>query len=366
MTSPPPRLASATPALAFGNNNNNDKSLSHTPVTAAVVVVPSLSISVPPSASAENHLTQNPPPPSQPTTTASSTSKPFTHAIPPPPSDLDPWDTAYQHDFAGLSDDAVFKAITRPPPLVPGGVEGKDGWGIPEAVGGAGCSASLQAKVSNFLKMKVEQDRHINTTLLASTAFTNPHIYTKLVEFVDIDERGSAFPGGGWLTRRGLERRIPEWGAKALSAQQKAQETALLASQSTGKRKTIDFTSSVSAGSGSGSGRSSKRRVPPPNRAGKYPQTSSSSAVVPRHLSAEAVESHIRAGERERSKRDSRSAGGDAVPLSGSRRRERPEDGAGVPGYSVNTGEGVSRRYERDRQEEKDGGKRSVQGRRWD
>lgn len=34
---------------------------------------------------------------------------------------------------------------------------------------------------------------------------------------MDIDERGSAFPGGGWLTRRGLEGRIPEWGAKALS-----------------------------------------------------------------------------------------------------------------------------------------------------
>lgn len=83
------------------------------------------------------------------------------------------------------------------------------------------------------------------------------------VEFVDIDERGSAFPGGGWITHRNLESRIPIWGAKALgtrfisdfprfpadikrsvAAQQKAQETALQVSQSTGKRKTIDFTSS--------------------------------------------------------------------------------------------------------------------------
>lgn len=38
-----------------------------------------------------------------------------------------------------------------------------------------------KAKVSNFLKLKIEQDRHINTTLLSSTAFANPHIYSKLV-----------------------------------------------------------------------------------------------------------------------------------------------------------------------------------------
>lgn len=38
-----------------------------------------------------------------------------------------------------------------------------------------------KAKVGNFLRLKVEEDRHINTTLLSSTAFANPHIYSKLV-----------------------------------------------------------------------------------------------------------------------------------------------------------------------------------------
>ncbi|KAJ9122969.1 hypothetical protein QFC24_004007 [Naganishia onofrii] len=82
--------------------------------------------------------------------------------------DLDPWETAFTHDFAGLSDDAVFRAITRPPRLVsipglgPGpGAEGADAaaavgdddgdgdseawWGIPKAVEGK-CSASLTVR----------------------------------------------------------------------------------------------------------------------------------------------------------------------------------------------------------------------------
>lgn len=35
--------------------------------------------------------------------------------------------------------------------------------------------------MQNFLRLKVEKGQHINTTLLSSTAFANPHIYTKLV-----------------------------------------------------------------------------------------------------------------------------------------------------------------------------------------
>ncbi|GHJ88880.1 hypothetical protein NliqN6_5282 [Naganishia liquefaciens] len=148
----------------------------------------------------------------------------------------DPWKAEYAATFGGLSDQEVFRIVSRPP----GGSRGEV-WEVPPA-SKEKPSEALQAKVANFLRLKVEQDRHINTTLLSSTAFANPHIYSKLVEFVDIDERGSAFPGGGWITRRGLEARIPVWGAKGIAAQQKAQETAMLASQATGKRKHIDFT----------------------------------------------------------------------------------------------------------------------------
>lgn len=38
-----------------------------------------------------------------------------------------------------------------------------------------------QAKVAKFLQLKYEKDQHINTTLLSSSAFANPHIYAKLV-----------------------------------------------------------------------------------------------------------------------------------------------------------------------------------------
>jgi hypothetical protein len=41
-----------------------------------------------------------------------------------------------------------------------------------------------QNKVDTFLKLKLERDQHINTTLLSSTAFANPHIYSKLVSSV--------------------------------------------------------------------------------------------------------------------------------------------------------------------------------------
>jgi hypothetical protein len=61
------------------------------------------------------------------------------------------------------------------------------------------------------------------------------------VEFVNIDERGTAFPNGGWLTRRGLEARRPVWGAKHLSDLQKREREAVERAQKEGGRKGIDF-----------------------------------------------------------------------------------------------------------------------------
>lgn len=59
---------------------------------------------------------------------------------------------------------------------------------------------------------------------------------------MDIDERASAFPNGGWLTRQGLEAQIPTYGPKALLAQQNAMAEA--AKQSQAGRKEIAFTNS--------------------------------------------------------------------------------------------------------------------------
>lgn len=63
-----------------------------------------------------------------------------------------------------------------------------------------------------------------------------------LVEFVDLDERATAFPGGGWLTRRNLESEISQYGPKALTAQQTAMADAVRRSQEGSKRREISFT----------------------------------------------------------------------------------------------------------------------------
>lgn len=55
------------------------------------------------------------------------------------------------------------------------------------------------------------------------------------VEFVELDETATAFPAGGWLTRRGIAEEIPLHGPKALLAQQNAMADAVRARQDRGK-----------------------------------------------------------------------------------------------------------------------------------
>lgn len=179
-------------------------------------------------------------------------------------------------ELQGLTENEIFRKVTRPKEI-----EGLRDWGLPEAVT-SGCDPALeviyllspsnqtenpklthatrsyvlvlQVKVKSFLKLKLEKGQHINTTLLSSSAFANPHIYTKLVEFVDIDERGTAYPGaGGWLTRQSLENRIADWGPEAIAKDQAAADKAREDAQKAGMRGKIAFASSSSA---RGSGRS--------------------------------------------------------------------------------------------------------------
>lgn len=136
----------------------------------------------------------------------------------------------------GLSDDEILRMV-----ITPAEIEGDEDWGVPPEVDPAECDPKLKAKVEHFLKLKYTQGEHINTRLLSSSAFANPHIYTKLVEFVSIDERATAFPSTGWLTRRGLESTITTYGPAALSAEQKRKEEAVKATQVPGARKEIGF-----------------------------------------------------------------------------------------------------------------------------
>jgi hypothetical protein len=92
--------------------------------------------------------------------------------------------------FEGMTEEEIFKVVTRPAEI-----EGIADWGIPAAVDPDQASDTLKvlhifrndhsltskAKVQQFLRLKYEKGQHINTTLLSSSSFANPHIYSKLV-----------------------------------------------------------------------------------------------------------------------------------------------------------------------------------------
>ncbi|CAK5271775.1 unnamed protein product [Mycena citricolor] len=80
------------------------------------------------------------------------------------------------------------------PPQIPG----LDNWGIPPA-SGAAPDPAIAAKLAQFQALKNAQPpRHFNDSLMGSRAFRNPHLYAKLVEFVDVDERTTNFPTALW------------------------------------------------------------------------------------------------------------------------------------------------------------------------
>jgi len=102
---------------------------------------------------------------------------------------------------------------TLKPPLIAGVVD----WGIPPECSDT-CEPALlvrsllefgtvfllisdfQAKLSQFsaLKMDPVNPRHFNDSLMSNRSFRNPHLYTKLVEFVDVNERSTNFPKTIW------------------------------------------------------------------------------------------------------------------------------------------------------------------------
>ncbi|WVQ72153.1 hypothetical protein IAR50_001698 [Cryptococcus sp. DSM 104548] len=143
----------------------------------------------------------------------------------------------------GLNDDEILDLVLRPGPL-----DGDEEWGLPVAVDPGECDPALSAKVEHFLRLKYEQGEHINTRLLSSSTFANPHIYSQLVDFVSIYERAPAFPSpsssapsGGWLTRQNLESLIPQYGPSALSARQKERDKKSEEAKKAGTKREIVF-----------------------------------------------------------------------------------------------------------------------------
>ncbi|KAJ6561267.1 HCNGP-like protein-domain-containing protein [Mycena sp. CBHHK59/15] len=90
------------------------------------------------------------------------------------------------------------RELLRPPPI-PGVAD----WGIPPG-STEPCDPAIQTKLAQFHALKsAPAPRHFNDSLMGSRAFRNPHLYAQLVEFVDINERASNFPGGVWAGMAG-------------------------------------------------------------------------------------------------------------------------------------------------------------------
>jgi len=129
--------------------------------------------------------------------------------------------------------------LLRPPPI-PGVLD----WGIP-AVATEPCDPAIEAKLAQFHALKRDQDqpKHFNDSLMSNRSFRNPHLYAKLVEFVDVDERTTNFPKELWDPRDVQE----DWFADRIAAHQKARSEQQESAQSSNKRSRIDFASSTTS-----------------------------------------------------------------------------------------------------------------------
>ena len=59
---------------------------------------------------------------------------------------------------------------------------------------------NVQAKLAQFnaLKRDPQNPKHFNDSLMSNRSFRYPHLYAKLVEFVDVEERTTNFPLDLW------------------------------------------------------------------------------------------------------------------------------------------------------------------------
>jgi len=127
-------------------------------------------------------------------------------------------------------EEAHLRALLRPPPI-----DGVENWGIPPPPDEP-CDPALVAKLAQFHGLK-RQGKHFNDTLMANKSFRNPHIYEKLVEFVEVDEKATNYPTEMWNP---FDVR-PEWKPDVIAEQQKRLSEQREASQARGLRQRIDF-----------------------------------------------------------------------------------------------------------------------------
>ncbi|EPT03830.1 hypothetical protein FOMPIDRAFT_1022036 [Fomitopsis schrenkii] len=123
------------------------------------------------------------------------------------------------------------------PPEIPGVAD----WGIPPPPS-TPCDPALESKLGQFMTLKRDPDnpKHFNDSLMSNRSFRNPHLYMRLVEFVDVDERATNFPKDLWDPVDVRE----EWYADRIAEAQKARSEQHSAQEGGAKRAKIDFTSS--------------------------------------------------------------------------------------------------------------------------
>ncbi|KAI0676615.1 HCNGP-like protein-domain-containing protein [Trametes maxima] len=154
----------------------------------------------------------------------------------------------------GTDELSQIRRLLRPPPI-----PGVEDWGIPPEPDTA-CDETIRAKIASFLALKrdPQNPRHFNDSLMANRAFRNPHLYAKLVEFVDVDERTTNFPKDVWDPMDVKD----EWYANRIAEAQKVRSEAAAASQPSAKRSHIDFMSAAVASATVTSSSSTNRTRP--------------------------------------------------------------------------------------------------------
>jgi hypothetical protein len=75
--------------------------------------------------------------------------------------------------------------------------DGEDGidleWGLGVEKSSDNIDEELFKKLAHFHKLKKEQGTHFNQSLNRNRSFHNPHIYSKLVQWVEVEETGSGY-----------------------------------------------------------------------------------------------------------------------------------------------------------------------------
>jgi len=129
------------------------------------------------------------------------------------------------------------RSLLCPPPI-----PGVDDWGIPPASQNP-CDPGVEAKLMHFHTLKNDPNapKHFNDSLMMNRSFRNPHLYAKLVEFVDVEEKATNFPRDVWDPTDMHE----EWFADKIAEAQKIRyEQQASGSSQREKRSRIEFATS--------------------------------------------------------------------------------------------------------------------------